>query len=146
MPPSRVTAQRNPTRGFPMKGTDGKYINVLGLAGFLLALLLATRAGLAQGAGKEIVADVSVIGNRNIPTEKVMRYIRTRPGGDYLQATLEADVTRLAETRMFKSVRVKDARLGDGRVQVFFEVQEYPNLIREIIYKNANHISEKDLE
>src|SRR5207244_8813103 len=69
-------------------------------------------------------------------TEKIMRYIRTRPGGDYTQATVQADVSRLAETRMFKSVRVKDARLGDGRFQVFFEVQEYPNLIREIIYKD----------
>src|SRR4029077_17407817 len=59
---------------------------------------------------------------------------------------IQADATRLAETRMFRSVRVRDARLGDGRVQVYFEVQEYPNLIREIIYKNANHISEKDLE
>src|SRR5205823_655434 len=59
---------------------------------------------------------------------------------------LHDDVTRLAGTHMFKTVHVREARLGDGRVQVYFDVQEYPNLIREIIYKNANHISEKDLE
>ena len=87
-----------------------------------------------------------VVGNRNIPTAKIMSYIRTRPGGECLQATLQADVARLTDTRMFRSVVVRDSHLGDGRVQIYFEVQEYPNLIREIIFKNANHISEKDLE
>src|SRR5437868_2713616 len=145
-----------------MKGTDGTFrapsglrpdarlspawTKVLGVVGFLLLVALATRTVWAQGAGKDVVADVIVVGNRNIPTEKIMRYIKTRVGGEYLQATLEADVTRLADTRMFKSVRIRDARLGDGRVQVYFEVQEYPNLIREIIFKNANHIAEKELE
>jgi outer membrane protein insertion porin family len=136
-----------------MKGTDGvlsavspAWTKILGLAVFLTLAAWATRPGWAQGAGKEVVADVIVVGNRNIPTEKIMRYLKTRVGGDYLQATLQADVTALAETRMFKSVRVRDSRLSDGRVQVYFEVQEYPNMIREIIFKNANHISEKDLE
>ncbi len=125
-----------------MKGTDGTYtpvapawIKILGLAGFLLTLASATQLIWAQTPAKETVADVVVQGNRNIPTEKIMRYIKTRAGGDYLQSTLQADVTKLAETRMFRSVRVRDARLGDGRVQVIFEVQEYPNLIREIIFK-----------
>src|SRR5205807_1669466 len=77
---------------------------------------------------------------------KIMRYIKTRAGAAYTQGSLQADVTTLSETRMFKSVRVRDARLGDGRAQVFFELQEYPNLIREIIFKNNNHINEKELE
>jgi outer membrane protein assembly factor BamA len=118
----------------------------LGLAAFVLVVIVATCAVRAQDGTKEMVAEVTVVGNRNIPTEKIMRYIRTRAGAEYVQATVQADVSRLAETRMFKSVRVRDARLGDGRYQVFFEVQEYPNLIREIVYKNAGHISEKDLE
>ncbi|HWY86407.1 MAG TPA: POTRA domain-containing protein, partial [Gemmataceae bacterium] len=145
-----------------MKGTDGNlrapsrsrldgshapiWSKLAGLAGCLLLVAMATRATWAQGPAKDVVADVIVVGNHNIPTEKIMRYIRTRPGGEYLQSLLQADVSRLAETRMFRTVRVKDSRLGDGRFQVFFEVQEYPSLIREIIYKNANHISEKDLE
>src|SRR5438128_2549861 len=101
-----------------MKGTDGvitpvspAWTRILGLASFLLLVALATRTVWAQGPGKDLVADVIVVGNRNIPTEKIMRYIKTRPGGEYLQATLQADVTALAETRMFKSVRVRDSRL-----------------------------------
>lgn len=136
-----------------MKGTDGTMVpvapawsKILGLAGFLLLLALTTGTGWAQTPGKDTVADVIVVGNRNVPTEKIMRYIRTRPGSEYLAAALQADVSRLSESRMFRSVRVRDARLGDGRVQVYFEVQEYPNQIREIIFKNANHISEKELE
>ncbi len=111
-----------------------------------LAFVAASQLVSAQNPAKETVADVIVVGNRNIPTAKIMSYIRTRPGGECLQATLQADVARLTDTRMFRSVVVRDSRLGDGRVQIYFEVQEYPNLIREIIFKNANHISEKDLE
>src|SRR5262245_35870023 len=140
----------NPTRGLPMKGTDGNRQRPVGqfarLAGFVFLALVAARTVWAQGPGKETVADVVVVGNRNIPTEKIMTCISSRPGSDYLQATLQADVSRLADTRMFRSVRVRDNQLGDGRVQVFFEVQEYPNLIREIVFKNANHISTKELE
>ncbi len=136
-----------------MQGTDGTlkttntaWIKILGLACCLVLLAPASYQAWAQGAGKETVADVIVVGNRNIPTEKIMRYIKTRPGAEYLQGTLQADVSRLAETRMFRTVQVRDSRLGDGRVQVFFEVQEYPSLITEIIFKNAGHISDKDLE
>src|SRR4029077_365325 len=98
MPPSRVNARSNPTRGFPMKGTDGTlmpvspaWTKILGLAGFLLLVAMATRTVWAQSPGKDIVADVIVVGNRNIPTEKIMRYIKTRPGAEYLQGPLEAD-------------------------------------------------------
>lgn len=136
-----------------MKGSDGVTAPVwpagtkfLVVASFLLLLALATRAGWAQGPAHETVAEVSVVGNRNIPTEKILRHIQTRPGSEYLQATLQGDLGRLGETRMFKSVRVRDQRTGDGRVQVIFEVVEFPNLIREIIYKHAHHISEKDLQ
>ena len=136
-----------------MKGTDGTlkttdtaWIKTLAVASLLVLFAPAGYQAWAQSAGKETVADVIVVGNRNIPTEKIMRYIKTRSGGEYLQGTLQADVSRLAETRMFRSVQVRDSRLGDGRVQVYFEVQEYPNLITEIIFKNAGHINEKDLE
>lgn len=136
-----------------MKGTDGTLKATakassgarLLLAGFLL-LVLATQFSSAQGPAKETVADVIVVGNRNIPTEKIMRSIKTKPGGDYSKSMLQTDATTLTATRMFRNVSVKETRLGDGRYQVYFEVQEYPNLIREVIFKNNNHISEKELE
>ena len=140
-------------KGTEHAGSDGvttaispAWTRLLGLAGFLVLLTLAARTGWAQAPATETVADVIVVGNRNIPTEKIMRFIRTRAGGEYLQSKLQEDVTTLAETRMFKSVRVRDARTSDGRYQVYFEVQEYPNLITEIIYKHANHVSEKELD
>ncbi len=134
-----------------MKGTDGvtvgspAWLKMLAVAGFSLLAALTSLPVWGQAPAKEMVAEVVVTGNRNIPTEKIMRFINTRAGNEYLQSTLQGDVIRLTESRMFKNVRPYDQRTGDGRVRVVFEVQEYPNLIREIIYRNAHHISEKEL-
>ncbi len=136
-----------------MNGADGmsesfgrawKRLAVVAVA--LIAAVWANRGSWAQAPVRDPVADVVVVGNRNIPTEKVLRYLRTRAGGEYSQATLQQDVSRLAETRMFKSVRVRDQRNADGTVVVYFEVVEFPNLISEIVYKNAHHVSQADLE
>src|SRR4029079_882555 len=62
--------------------------------------------GIAQTAPtRVIVADVFVFGNRSIPTAKVMQYIYTKPGSIYSYASAQDDVTRLAASRLFKSIR-----------------------------------------
>src|SRR5687768_12216162 len=95
------------TRGFPMKGTVGKagkhvahgawsvernaqrstlyaprstaFCRAFVVALVLAVLAVTSRPGLSQSPGRELVADVIVVGNRTIPTEKIMRYIKTRP-------------------------------------------------------------------
>jgi outer membrane protein insertion porin family len=119
----------------------------------ILSLILGHRATQAQApppptpakSGREVIVEVKVIGNRNIPTEKIMRYIHTRPGMEYNPSTLYDDITRLIESRMFKSARPREERTKGG-VIVFFDVTEYPNLVQEVIFKNAHHISAKELE
>ena len=102
--------------------------------------------GLGQSPVREIVGDVSVAGNRTIASDRILRFAHVRSGQDYSLAELQQDVARLAETRMFKSVTFRDERTSDGRVNITFVVVEHPNVITEIIFKNAGHISEKELE
>jgi len=120
----------------------------------LLAMVLLDHFGRAQppappapppAQGREVVAEVKVVGNQNIPTEKIMRYIHTRPGNEYNPATLYEDSTRLAESRMFKSALPREEHTKNG-VIVTFHIVEYPNLIQDVIYKNAHHIPLKELE
>jgi outer membrane protein assembly complex protein YaeT len=124
----------------------------LGVLVFLALAALATPPGGAQTTPgtRVLVADVIVTGNRTISTDRIMSYIKIRPGLEYtrtfLKQSLIEDARRLSDTRMFKNIwpQVKD--LPDGKVTVCFVVQEFPNVIKEIKYKGANHISQKDLD
>lgn len=133
-----------PNRPAP-SGRASAWKRLLTLGGLVLLVGFAHHSS-AQTTARDIVGDVAVVGNRSIPTEKVLRYItRTRPGQDYTPAGLQADVDSLTEAKLFKNVRVRDQRGPDGKITVYFEVTEYPSVITEIIYRNAHHISEKDL-
>lgn len=114
----------------------------------IAVLLVLVHWGIAQTAqNRVIVADVFVFGNRSIPTSKVMQYIYTKPGSIYSYASAQEDVSRLAASRLFKSIRpVRIESTTDGRVNVIFEVQEHPGIVRDVVYKNANHVNIKDLE
>ena len=117
---------------------------LLGVAAFLAFAMWA----LAQPApNRVLVADVHVFGNRTIPTSKVMQYIYTKPGSVYSYAEVQNDVSRLASSRLFKTIRpVRTETTTDGRINVIFEVQEQPNVVRSVEYRHAKHVSVKDLE
>lgn len=112
------------------------------------ALLGLVHWGLAQtGPNRVLVADVFILGNRTIPTSKVMQYIHTKPGSVYSYSQVQDDFSRLAASRLFKAPRaVRTENTTDGRVNVIFEVQEHPNIVREVVYKHAKHVNVKELE
>lgn len=135
-----------PTGNPPKMLAGGVLARLLSVA----ALLLLVHWGLAQTTGNNnnvLVADVFVFGNRSIPTAKIMQYIHTKPGSVYSYSLIQDDFSRLAGSRMFKNLRpVRTENTTDGRVNVIFEVQEHPNVVREVVYKHAKHVSTKDLE
>lgn len=117
---------------------------LLGVA-VLLGLVHSSVAQTPQN--RVLVADVFVFGNRTISTPKVMQYIYTKPGSVYSSAQVQDDLSRLAASRLFKTIRpVRTENTTDGRVNVIFEVQEHPSIVREVSYKHAKHINVKDLE
>ena len=92
------------------------------------------------------IADVIPQGLHLAPTPKVMSLIHTRPGADYSDETVREDVRRLYETHSFSDIRVETHILPDNRVVVYFWFRELPSVIREIVFKGANHMSKDDLE
>ncbi len=118
-----------------------------GFAG-VAALFLLVQWGVAQPAQNQmIVADVHVFGNRTISTSKVMQYIYSKPGSVYSYAQVQDDVSRLAGSRLFKTIHpVRTEPTNDGRINVIFGVQEHPNVVRSVEYKHAKHVNVKELE
>lgn len=119
---------------------------VLSLVLLLSLATLALPKGRGQSNDRALVADVIPVGNRSISTDRVMTYIKTRPGHEYSPAKLREDQTRLIDTKMFRNVEPEIKELPDGRINIYFHLQEYPNVIQEVVYKNANHIGQKDLD
>ncbi len=115
----------------------------------VLALVAAWCASmaLAQTGRGDIVADIVIKGNRTIPTEQIMRYVYTKVGSEYSTAIVQKDIERLATSGLFQRPPVvSDTNTPDGKVIVTYEVLEYPNVVRDVIFKHAHHISDKELE
>jgi outer membrane protein assembly complex protein YaeT len=111
----------------------------------LAALALSVRAQAPEKSQQ--IANVYVVGTRTIPTDKVMQYIHSKPGQFYSVATVQEDVSRLAASRLFKRILpVKTDQTPDGRLNLYFEVQEHPSVVREVIYNHAKHLDLKELE
>ncbi|HXG10251.1 MAG TPA: outer membrane protein assembly factor BamA [Gemmataceae bacterium] len=117
------------------------------LAGVLLGVLAAAAVSFAQGPASTrlTVAEVILHGNRQVPAQRIMGYIKTRPGQEYSQQTLNDDVRRLYETKQFANIQVDLKYTADGRVNVYFLFVEHPNVIQEIIYQGAKHMKPDDL-
>jgi outer membrane protein assembly complex protein YaeT len=117
---------------------------VIALAAVALTVALAGPAA-AQSGAKEMVAEVTIAGNRSVSAEKAMRYIQTRPGFEYSAKRAHEDVARLAGTHLFKHIAVRTRPTSDGRIIVTFDVQEHPSLVREVVFKHAKHATDEEL-
>src|SRR5205807_4568043 len=95
---------------------------------------------------KVLVDDVIPQGNRQVPTQKIISLIRTRPGAEYKQETVDEDVRNLYETKLFANIQIYKQPTPDGKVKVFIIVAEYPSIVQEIIYKNVKHLKPDELE
>ncbi len=117
------------------------------IAVLCLSLLVTGSLACAQeDTPPTMIANVYIIGNRKIPTDRMLQYIRTKPGCAYSYAQLQDDVQRLAESRLFRRILpVKTETIADGRVNIFFEVAEHRNTVREVIFRNAGRFELKEL-
>jgi outer membrane protein insertion porin family len=113
----------------------------------LAALLLSGAACLAQAPsqpGKVLVADVIPDGNHQVPTQKIMGIVKTRPGSEYNPDLVDEDVRALMATRQFANVRAVK-RDADGKVVVYFLFTEYPRTIQEIKYSGLKHFKPDEM-
>jgi len=138
-----------------MNGIKGaKYMMVSLVRNAMLVLAIVSAFGLLSLVGeaqsptaRPTIANTYVLGTRNIPLEKVMNYILSKPGSVFSVAEAQNDVSRLAMSKLFKAIRpVRTEPTSDGRLNVYFEVVEQPNIVREVIYKHAKHVKTSELE
>ncbi|MSR31444.1 MAG: hypothetical protein EXR99_08065 [Gemmataceae bacterium] len=117
---------------------------------WVLAAWLAFMASTGQaqpqaGAPKSKVADVIVQGNRAIPTQSITGQISIRPGMDYKPSQVQDDVRKLMSSKQFSHVDPRIEPLPDGRVNVFFLVREFPQVVQKVTYLGAKHLGEEEL-
>ncbi|HEV3078975.1 MAG TPA: POTRA domain-containing protein, partial [Gemmataceae bacterium] len=130
-----------------MKAMD-RLVTPLRCAVIALAGLLVSAPGVPaqEQPAKVLVDDVIPQGNHQVPTQKIISLIKTRPGLEYKQETVDEDVRKLYETKLFANIQVLKQPMPDGKVKVFFLVAEYPSIIQEIIYDGAKHLKPDELE
>jgi outer membrane protein assembly complex protein YaeT len=102
--------------------------------------------GQAPDGGRGKVADVIVQGNRIVPTQQIVGQLKTRPGFEYNNDTVQEDVRTLFATKQFADVRVNFVNLPDGRVNVYYLVREFPNVVEKITYLGAKHLKPDELK
>lgn len=118
-----------------------------GLLTLLLCAALAPTGlfGQAQPTSP-IVAEVFIDGNRSVPADQIKAHLRTQAGREFNRAVLQEDFNRLANSKLVRPIRVMEQPTQDGRLVLHIIVEEYPNLVQEVVYKNAHHLSQEDLE
>ncbi len=88
-----------------------------------------------------------IVGLHSISPQQVKASLRTMPGQPYNPATVQEDLTRLGAMKTFKTPRVDFKRNQETKtITVYFIVEEYPNLVRDIVFKYAHHTKPEELE
>src|SRR5262245_54823323 len=119
------------------------------LAAVCLGVLLGGWLSFAQEAAparKVLVADVKVTGNRRVQTQTITAMLKTRPGIEYNPDQIQEDVRTLLATNQFGNVQARYLNRQDGRVDVFFVIVDYPNVVEDVRFEGAHSIKKKELE
>ena len=98
---------------------------------------------LSAWAQQEIITQIRVIGNRQIPKETVLARMFSRVNDTYDPLTVERDFNSLWNTGYFENVRIEKEESPKGVILDVY-VTEKPT-IREINYKGLNSVTQSDV-
>ncbi|VTS05695.1 outer membrane protein assembly factor BamA [Tuwongella immobilis] len=101
----------------------------------------------AQGSVGKNVLQVIPQNNRLVSSDRILSQMQTRPNRPFSQLTAQDDVRRLMATKWFQDVRIdtQPSETEDG-VLVLVRVVELPNVVQDIVYRGAQHISSDNLD
>jgi outer membrane protein assembly complex protein YaeT len=117
------------------------------LGGLLLCITAAfAQTPVAPMPRKVQVEDVRIQGNVQIPTHRIVPFIKTRAGQDYSEDVIQEDIKNLYATKLFANVQAAKQFTNSGNVIVYFSVVETPSKIERIEYLGGGHLKIKDLE
>jgi outer membrane protein insertion porin family len=98
---------------------------------------------LSAWAQQEIVTQIRVIGNRQIPKETILARMFSRINDPYDPLTVERDFNSLWNTGYFENLRIEKEESPKGVILDVY-VTEKPT-IREINYKGLNSVTQSDV-
>ncbi len=105
----------------------------------LLVISIAPRVAAQQ----DLVVDIQIHGNRNIPADTVRAHIFTHRGDVYDQAAIERDFNSLWNTNYFEDIRFEREATPKGWILHIY-VKERPR-VKDISYVGINAISKSDI-
>ena len=108
---------------------------------FLFLCCLLTLSARAQE--NNTIAEIRVIGNREIPKETILARMFSRVNETYDPLTVERDFNSLWNTGYFENVRIEKEDTAKGVILDVY-VTEKPT-IRDIKYKGLNSVTESDV-
>lgn len=118
-------------------------------AALAAAALLAWPAGsfAADNPNGKTISEVVPVGNRLRTADQIRNVMHSRPGVAYEEATVQEDVRRLHGTKWFVpgGVQVLTKNEPDGRVSILVYVTELTNVVQEVHYLGAQHMSPTEL-
>ena len=94
-------------------------------------------------AQTDVISEISVTGNRRIPSDTVKARIFTKPGDVYDAAALERDFNSLWNTGYFEDIKFLREQTPKGW-RIIVQVKEKPT-IREINYLGLSSVSNSDV-
>ena len=89
------------------------------------------------------VADVQIMGRESVPEHEIWSRLRTRRGRQFDPATLEADVRKLYDSKLFQHIQTRQQLLPEGML-IIFEVYERPT-IRYVKYVGNRGLADRTL-
>ena len=108
----------------------------------IVAVALTLLSSPASFAQSDLIAEISVTGNRRIPAETIRARIFSRAGDVYDASALERDFNSLWNTGYFEDIRFTREETPKGW-RIIVQVKEKPT-IREINYVGLSSVTTSD--
>lgn len=129
-----------------MRVTQRFYPMMLVAVGLVLMMFGLLPAQQSLPESKVMVADVIIQGSQRIRTDRIMAMIKTHPETEFRETTVQDDVRKLVESKLFRDVKAQKTQIPDGRVVVTFLVVDFSSIVEEVVYKGSKHTSQDELE
>jgi outer membrane protein assembly factor BamA len=111
----------------------------------VLGLLAAGLGGDLPETPRMLVSEVLIQGTTKTNPSDILARIKTRPGSEFSERTLQEDVRTLIGTRLFAEVTPHVQPDGEGRVKVIFEFRDFPSVVQRVGSQGAGHLEDDEL-
>lgn len=118
------------------------YTNVKSAENLFSAVSKISKETIGQVFKKVIIADISVVGNKRVEMDAILRVINTQPGDLVKPVNISKDLRKIYKMGYFDDVVAEQQSLDTG-VKVVFKVVEKPSVRKVSFTKNSIYEDEE---